>query len=63
MAKTIRIFKSFEEQEQYNLEQMAKTTPLERFRNLYRMQKLSKLFNPSTNTSRKITIQHGRSSR
>jgi len=63
MAKTIRIFKSFEEQEQYNLEQMSKTTPLERFRNLYRMQKLSKLFNPVADTSRKIVIQHGHSAR
>jgi hypothetical protein len=63
MAKTIRIFKSFEEQEQFNPEQMIKTTPLERFRNLYRMQKLSKLFNPVNDKHRKIVIQHGRSAR
>jgi hypothetical protein len=63
MAKSIRIFKSFEEQEQYSLEQMSKTTPLERFRNLYRMQQLSKLFNPATDNSRKIVIQHGHSAR
>jgi len=63
MAKTIRIFKSFEEQEQYNLEQMRQTTPLERFRNLYRMQRLSELFNPVADKSRKIVIQHGRSAR
>jgi hypothetical protein len=63
MAKTIRIFKSFEEQEQYSLEQMSKTTPLERFRNLYRMQKLSKLFNPVADKSRKIVIQHGHPAR
>jgi hypothetical protein len=63
MAKTIRIFKSFEEQEQYNLEQMSKTTPLERFKNLYRMQKISKRLNPVTDTSRKIVIQHGHAAR
>jgi len=63
MEKKIKIFKSFEEQEQYNLEQMSKTTPLERFRNLYRMQNLSKLFNPVIDKSRKIVIQHGRSAR
>jgi len=61
MAKTIRIFKSFEEQELYNLEQMVKTTPLERFKNLTRMQNLTRLFNPATNNTRKIVIQHGRS--
>ena len=63
MAKTIKIFKSFEEQEQYNLEQMIKTTPLERFQNLYRMQKLSQVFNPATDNSRKIVIQHGHTAR
>jgi len=63
MAKTIRIFKSFEEQEQYNLEQMRQTTPLERFRNLYRMQKLSGAFKPVADKSRKIVILHGRSAR
>ncbi|MEJ7672517.1 MAG: hypothetical protein WKF59_07360 [Chitinophagaceae bacterium] len=47
MSKTIRIFKSFEEQEQYNLEMMAKTTPEERFRKLYKMQQLTKMFHPS----------------
>jgi hypothetical protein len=63
MERKIKIFKSFEEQEQYSLEQMRKTTPLERFKNLYRMQKLSKAFNPVTDKSRKIIIKHGRSTR
>lgn len=56
MERKIKIFKSFEEQEQYNLEQMHKTTPLERFRNLYRMQKLSRAFNPVIDKTRKIII-------
>ena len=60
MGKSIRIFKSFEEQEQYSLEQMSKTTPLERFKNLHRMQMLSGRFHPVTDKSRKIVIQHGR---
>lgn len=63
MGKSIKIFKSFEEQEQYQLEQRRKTTPLERFGNLHRMQKLSRLFNPPADTTRKIIIQHGRSAR
>ena len=56
MSKTIRIFKSFEEQEQYNLEMMAKTTPEERFRKLYKMQQLTKMFHPVRDKSRKIII-------
>jgi hypothetical protein len=59
MSKTIRIFKSFEEQEQYNLEMMAKTTPEERFRKLYKMQQLTKMFHPVTDKSRKIIIRNG----
>lgn len=38
MAKELKIFKSFEEQEQYHLEQMANTKPIQRFQNLYKMQ-------------------------
>ena len=63
MKREIKIFKSFEEQEKYNLEQMRNTTPLERFKNLYRMQKLSQKFNAVTDKSRKIVIQNGRPSR
>jgi hypothetical protein len=59
MSKTIRIFKSFEEQEQYNLEMMAKTTPEERFRKLYKMQQLTKMFHPVRDKSRKIIIRNG----
>lgn len=59
MSKTIKIFRSFEEQEQYNLEMMAKTTPEERFRALYQMQQLSNKFHPVKDKTRKIIIHHG----
>jgi len=63
MEKKIKIFKSFEEQEEYHLSEMRSTTVKERFMNLYRMQMLSKVFNPVTDKSRKIIIQHGHSAR
>jgi hypothetical protein len=59
MEKSIRIFKSFEEQEMFSLEQMSKTTPLDRFKNLPPMQMLSGCFHPAADKSRKIVIQHG----
>jgi len=59
MAKSIRIFKPFEEQEMFSLEQISKTTPLDRFKNLHRMQMLSGCFHPAGDKSRKIVIQHG----
>lgn len=57
MAKSIRIFKSFEEQEQFHKESMLHTTALERFRKLYQMQQMTKLLHPVTDTSRKIIIR------
>jgi len=57
MKRTIKIFKSFEEQEAYNLDIMRNTSPKERFQNLYRMQQLNLLIHPITNKERKITIQ------
>lgn len=59
MGKSIKIFKSFEEQEQYSLEMMVNTTPEERFRKLYRMQQLTKKFHPVTDKKRKIIIGNG----
>lgn len=59
MSKTIKIFKSFEEQEQYHLEMMAKSTPEERFRVLYQMQQMTKKFHPVEDKTRKIIIHHG----
>ncbi len=57
MGKSIRIFKSFEEQEMYHLELMRNSTVEERFRKLYMMQKMSKVFHPSKDSKRKIIIR------
>jgi hypothetical protein len=38
---------------------MAKTTPEERFRKLYKMQQLTNMFHPVTDKSRKIIIRNG----
>jgi hypothetical protein len=48
MERKIKIFKSFEEQEQYKLEEMRNTTPLERFQMLYAMQQMTRKFHPSS---------------
>lgn len=60
MEKKIRVFKSFEDQEQYHLDEMRKTTPLERLRRLYKLQKISRLLHPGTDPSGKIFIINGR---
>ena len=57
MEKRIRIFKSFEEQEQFSIDEMSKTTPMQRFQNLNRMQQLTLLLHPPSNRARKIIIQ------
>ncbi len=56
MNKSIRIFKSFEEQEAYHLEQMRNSTIEERFKKLYIMQEMTKLLHSRRNSDRKITI-------
>jgi len=56
MEKRIKIFKSFEEQEQYYDEKMLKTTPCERFENLFRMQQLHLWLHPSASKTRRILI-------
>ena len=57
MKREIKIFKSFEEQEIFHTEKMQKTTVVERFQILYRMQQLNHLLHPPINKERKITIQ------
>jgi hypothetical protein len=57
MEKRIKIFKSFEEQEAYYNNKMLKSTPWQRFENLFRMQQLHQLLHPSTNKTRRILIQ------
>ena len=56
MEKRIKIFKSFEEQEQYYTDYMLQSTPLQRFQSLLRMQQLTHLFHPPINKVRKIII-------
>lgn len=46
MSKSIRIFKSFEEQEMYHLELMRNSTIEERFRKFYQMQQMTKALHP-----------------
>ncbi|MFT3932890.1 MAG: hypothetical protein QM726_04675 [Chitinophagaceae bacterium] len=56
MAKTIRIFKSFEEQEMYFLEYFANLTPSERLQALANLQKKNHK-GLNIPPSKKITIQ------
>lgn len=59
MSKSIHIFKSFEEQEQFHKELMINSTPAERFRKLFLMQQWTKAFHPVKDKSRTITIRNG----
>jgi hypothetical protein len=59
MERKIKIFKTFEEQEAYHLQQQNETTPLERFKNLYYMQQFSLTLHPPKDTLRKIIFHHG----
>ncbi len=57
MSKSIRIFKSFEDQEAYHLELMMNSTVEERFRKLYLMQKMTRSFHHEKDSKRKIIIK------
>jgi len=57
--RTIKVFKTFEEQEAYHLEQMRKTTVRERFISLFKMQQFTQAFRKSASDKRTITIHHG----
>ena len=57
MERSIKIFKSFKEEEQLNTEKILLSTPLQRFQNLFRTQQLTNLFQPAKNKERKITSQ------
>ena len=61
MKREIKIFKALEDQEQFHKEQMLQSSPIQRFRNLYKMQQLTKMFHPVTDKFRKILILNGRS--
>lgn len=56
MAKEIRIFKSFDEQEMYFLEHFARLTPSERLQALSRVQKKNNRQH-KVDPERKITIR------
>ncbi len=56
MNRLVHIFKSVDEQQQFHKELMLQTTVADRFRKLYQMQQITKLFHPVTNKSRKILI-------
>jgi len=56
MGKSARIFKSFAEQEKYHKQLMLLSTVTERFRKLYQMQPITKLFPPANDHSRKIQV-------
>jgi hypothetical protein len=55
----MKIFRSLEEQEAYHLEQMKNTTIKERFRRLYVMQQITRLFHPVSDHTRKIIVRNG----
>ena len=57
MERSIKIFKSFEKQEQFYTEKMVLSIPLQHFQNLFRMQQLTNLFQDAKNKKRKIIIQ------
>jgi hypothetical protein len=59
MEKKIHVFKSFEEQNEWHLDQMRKTTVEERFRELYLMQQMTRLLHPPKKSERKIVIKNG----
>jgi len=56
MERTIKIFKSFEEQELYHKQLMIDSTAKSRFIDLFKMQQWTKTFRPSNNPQRKIII-------
>ena len=57
MNRSVLIFKSFQEQEQFHKDLMRQTTVADRFRKLYQMQELTKLLHPVADKSRKIQIR------
>ena len=56
MKREIKIFKSFEEQEEYHLEIMVHTTPMERLQSLYALQQFTSLLHPAEDNTKRIII-------
>ncbi len=57
MGERVRIFKSIQEQEQYNRQVMLQSTVADRFIVLYNMQQLTRLLHPCKDHFRKIQIR------
>jgi hypothetical protein len=57
--RKIKIFKTFEEQEQYHLEWMRNSSAKERFTALFKLQQVTKAFRKQPSDKRTITIHHG----
>lgn len=56
MKKSVHIFQSMKEQEEFHKQIMIQSTVTERFRKLYLMQQFNQLLHPVTDHSRKIRI-------
>jgi hypothetical protein len=56
MNKSIRIFKSIKEQEEYHQQLMLHSSVADRFRKLYQMQQMNSLLHPVVDKVRKIHI-------
>jgi hypothetical protein len=59
MERKIHIFKTFEEQELHQLEQLQKTTAKQRLQNLFYMQNFTKKINPTKNKNKTLTFTNG----
>lgn len=57
MSRSVRIFRSMKEQEQYHQQLMKQSTVLDRFRRLLLMQQMNRLLHPPADTTRKISIR------
>ena len=58
MPKQVNIFKTFEEQDAFHLEQMRSSTARERFKVLFEMQLLTQAFHKIKEYQRKIIIHN-----
>jgi hypothetical protein len=57
--RIIKIFKTFEEQEEYHLDWMRSSTPIQRFAALFRMQQFTNALHKHSPNKRTIIIHHG----
>jgi hypothetical protein len=59
MERKIYIFKTFKEQELHQLQQLQKTTEIQRLQNLFYMQNFSRKKNPPKNKTKTLTFING----